>query len=149
MNSHLRLAVLEDRLAVEAIVTSAYSPYVPRIGREPGPMRDDYGALILQGRVHVLQTEGTVQGVLVLIPEMDTMLLDNVAVAPSEQGLGFGRMLLEFAEQAARNAGFHSIRLYTNEAMTENITLYSRIGYVETHRVEEKGFRRVYMAKSL
>jgi ribosomal protein S18 acetylase RimI-like enzyme len=149
MHSHLRLAVIDDRRAVEAIVRSAYSPYVARLGREPGPMRDDYGALILQGRVHVLQTEGTVQGVLVLIPEMDTMLLANVAVAPSAQGLGFGRRLLEFAEQAARNAGFHSISLYTNEAMSENISLYSRIGYVETRRVEEKGFRRVYMAKSL
>ena len=33
--------------------------------------------------------------------------------------------------------------------MTENIALYSRIGYVETHRAEEKGLRRVYMTKSL
>jgi len=110
-------------------------------------MGDDYGAHILQGRVYVLETEGTVQGILVLIPEINTMLLDNVAVASSAQGLGFGRALLEFAEQAARHAGFHSIRLYTNEAMTENIALYSRLGYVETHRVEEKGFRRVYMTK--
>ena len=33
--------------------------------------------------------------------------------------------------------------------MTENIALYSRIGYAETHRIEEKGLRRVYMAKPL
>ena len=33
--------------------------------------------------------------------------------------------------------------------MTENIALYSRIGYVETHRAEEKKLRRVYMAKRL
>jgi hypothetical protein len=33
--------------------------------------------------------------------------------------------------------------------MTENLALYSRLGYVETHRGEEKGFPRVYMAKRL
>jgi len=33
--------------------------------------------------------------------------------------------------------------------MTENIALYSRIGYVETYRAEEKGLRRVHMTKLL
>jgi ribosomal protein S18 acetylase RimI-like enzyme len=75
------------------------------------------------------------------------MLLDNVAVAPAAQGSGLGRKMLEFAEAEAVEAGYRSIRLYTNEAMTENIELYTRMGYSETHRVEEKGFRRVYMSK--
>ncbi len=57
--------------------------------------------------------------------------------------------MLEFAERAALALGYRSIKLYTNEAMTENIGLYSRMGYVETHRAEEKGLRRVYMAKPL
>jgi ribosomal protein S18 acetylase RimI-like enzyme len=54
-----------------------------------------------------------------------------------------------FAERSARDAGYKSIRLYTHEKMTQNIALYSRIGYVETHRGEEKGLRRVYMIKAL
>src|SRR3954447_24504740 len=112
-------------------------------------MLDNYAALIENGRVHVIEHEGIVQGVLVLIPEDDAMLLDNVAVAPAAQGRGLGRKMLEFAERTAINYGHHHIRLYTNEAMTENIALYLRIGYSETHRVEEKGFRRVYMVKSL
>jgi hypothetical protein len=33
--------------------------------------------------------------------------------------------------------------------MTENIGLYQRIGYVETRRVTEKGYDRVYMTKQL
>ena len=33
--------------------------------------------------------------------------------------------------------------------MTENISLYIRIGYVETHQGGEKGFRRVYMEKQI
>ncbi len=144
-----RIATSEDRPAVEAIVRAAYSPYVSRIGREPGPMLDDYGALIHEGRVHVMERSGGVIGILVLIPEKDAMLLDNVAVAPDAQGSGVGRAMLEFAEEAAIGAGYGTLRLYTNEAMTENIELYSRIGYSETHRAEEKGLRRVYMAKEV
>ncbi len=112
-------------------------------------MLDDYGALISGGLVHVIESDGVVQGILVLIPGADAMLLDNVAVAPAAQGLGLGRTLLAFAEQAARGAGYRSIRLYTNEAMIENIALYLRIGYRETHRGEENGLRRVYMTKAL
>ena len=97
----------------------------------------------------MLEDETAIVGVLVLIPEAEALLLDNVAILPAAQGLGHGRRLLLFAEQFARDAGYRSIRLYTNEAMTENIALYSRIGYVETHRAEEKKLRRVYMAKRL
>ena len=112
-------------------------------------MSDDYASLIEAGRVRVAERDGAVLGVLVLIPERDAMLLDNVAVDPGAQGSGLGRRMLEHAEQAARGAGYRAIRLYTNEAMTENIGLYTRIGYAETHRAEEKGLRRVYMVKAL
>ena len=137
-----------DRPAVEAIVEAAYSPWIACVGRKPGPMLDDYGALIRQGCVHVLD-DGIVQGVIVLRPEQDGMLLDNIAVAPSAQGRGHGRTMLDFAEHATRAAGLPAVRLYTNEAMTENIALYARLGYVETHRDIANGFRRVYMSKVL
>jgi GNAT superfamily N-acetyltransferase len=149
MSGGIRIAVTEDRPVIEAIVAAAYAPYVPRIGRPPGPMLDDYAALIREGLVHVIESAGTIQGLVVLRPLVDALLLDNIAVAPSARGTGVGRQLLQFAEQAARKAGFPVIRLYTHEAMTENIALYGRIGYVETHRGEEKGLRRVYMAKAL
>ncbi|GAD96801.1 hypothetical protein AOR_1_1006034 [Paecilomyces variotii No. 5] len=139
----------EDLQAIEAIVRHAYSPYVDRIGREPGPMLDDYRSHISNHHAHVIVQNGIVQGFLVLIPEREAMLLDNVAVAPAAHGKGLGRRLLDFAEQAARKSGCGSIKLYTNEAMTENIALYSRLGYLETHRIEEKGLKRVYMVKRL
>jgi ribosomal protein S18 acetylase RimI-like enzyme len=143
----LRLGTNDDLTAVRDVVRSAYSHYVPRIGREPAPMLDDYNQLIRGGFVHVVEHAGVVRGVLVLKPQDGALLLDNVAVHPSAQGLGLGRAMLEFAERAAVVAGYRTIRLYTHEAMTENIELYRRIGYAETHRVEEYGFRRVHMAK--
>jgi ribosomal protein S18 acetylase RimI-like enzyme len=130
-------------------VRAAYSPYVSRIGRKPAPMLDDYHALIEEGRVYVVEHDNAVRGILVLIAEENSMLLDNVAVAPAARGLGLGRSMLEFAERVAIDRGYFQIRLYTNEAMTESIALYSRIGYRETHRAEENGLRRVYMSKLL
>ncbi|MGF9764365.1 GNAT family N-acetyltransferase [Microvirga sp. 0TCS3.31] len=143
-----RLATPSDLPEVENIIRAAYSGFIDWIGREPGPMLDDYASLISQGQVYVLEDVGIV-GVLVLVPEPDTMLLDNVAIAPSAQGRGYGRLLLDFAEQEARRQGFGAIRLYTNSLMTENLRLYPRRGYVETHRGREKGFSRVYMTKQL
>ncbi len=134
---------------VEEIVRDAYSPYLARIGRRPGPMLGDYRALIEAGRVSVVERAGRVRGLLVLIPEENAMLLDNLAVAPAAHGLGLGRQLLEFAEHTAARLGYPLIRLYTHESMTENIELYSRRGYFETHRGEEQGLRRVYMSKPL
>lgn len=144
-----RPATLADRQAIEDIVRQAYSPYIARMGRPPGPMLDDYEALISDGRVFVIETEGVIQGLIVLIPEKDAMLLENVAVAPEFKGKGIGRSLLEYAERSARAAGYRAVRLYTHEKMTENIALYTRIGYVETHRAEEIGLKRVFMTKQL
>jgi len=145
----LRPATAADLPALTAIVDAAYGPYIPRIGRKPGPMTDDYTALVAQGLVQVLEDQGRVCGLLVLIAQPDALLLDNIAIAPEAQGRGFGRLLLAAAEHAARSAGLPVIRLYTNVAMTENIAIYSRHGYAETGRRIENGLHRVYMEKRL
>jgi GNAT superfamily N-acetyltransferase len=77
------------------------------------------------------------------------LLLDNVAFDPVVQGKGYGRALIAFAEAEARRHGHKELRLYTHVLMTENLTLYGRLGFRETGRVREKGYDRVYMAKAL
>lgn len=149
MPIHIRPATVDDISAIERIVRDAYSPYIQRIGATPGPMLDDYPARIAQGLVHVLLASGDIQALLVLIPEPDCLLLDNIAVSPGAQGKGYGRHLLRFAEDEARRRGLAAIRLYTQEKMTENIGIYRRHGYVETHRAEEIGLKRVFMKKAL
>ncbi len=57
--------------------------------------------------------------------------------------------MLENAEREARRYGFGASRFYTHVLITENLTIYAQLGYVETHRAEEKGFSRVYMAKQV
>jgi ribosomal protein S18 acetylase RimI-like enzyme len=131
------------------VVHAAYRHYIPRIGKPPGPMLDDYAARIADGQAWVLEDAGKIKGILVLEETPEGFLLDNIAILPEGQGKGYGRALIEFAEAEARRRAFAEIRLYTHEMMTENIALYTRIGFVETHRVSEKGYDRVYMTKLL
>jgi N-acetylglutamate synthase-like GNAT family acetyltransferase len=145
----IRLARAQEAGVVAAIVHAAYVVYLPRIGAKPGPMLDDYDELVAQRRVYVLEDDGEIEGLVVLIPEDKTMLLDNVAVRPEAQGKGYGNRLIAFAEDQARAAGYDSIRLFTHELMTENQGRYKFLGFVETHRGEEKGLKRVYMTKVL
>jgi len=147
----IRPATSDDVPAIERVVQAAYTHYIARNGATPGPMLDDYPARVAQGVVHVLVAAGRVKGLIVLIPEPDagSLLLDNIAVSPCAQGKGYGRALLEWAEAAARDGGFSRIRLYTQEVMTENIAIYTRRGYVETHRATQIGLNRIFMQKPL
>jgi ribosomal protein S18 acetylase RimI-like enzyme len=145
----LRPAEDEDAPRVAALVDSAYRPYIDRIGFPPRPMLDDYAQVIRHSRVTVAEAQATMVGVIVLNSDGEGFFIDNVAVHPSQRGRGVGRGLLEFAEAEARRAGFDSIYLYTHERMTENIALYSRIGYEEFDRRDQGGFSLVYMRKPL
>ena len=77
------------------------------------------------------------------------MQMDNVAVHPSMQGKGLGKQLIEHAHRVAISLGATKIDLYTHELMTKNIGMYEAMGYLETHRILEKGYARVYMRKAL
>jgi ribosomal protein S18 acetylase RimI-like enzyme len=136
-------------MKVAALVDDAYGHYVERIGRLPGPMIEDYSDVIANREVTVAESDGTIVGLLVLGVTDEGFAIDNVAVDPSRRGTGLGRALLELAEAKARRAGFDSIYLYTHEKMTENLELYSRIGYVEYDRRSRGDFSLVFMRKQL
>jgi GNAT superfamily N-acetyltransferase len=144
----IRFAVPGEAGTIRDIVLAAYQRYVALMGGPPGPMLDDYAARVAAGQVWVLQdAAGAIGGILVLEDGPDCFLLDNIAVVPDRQGLGYGRMLLDFAEAEAVRRGWDSVTLYTNVVMVENIAIYTARGYVETGRRREKGFDRVYMEK--
>ena len=144
-----RAAVPEDAPGAAACAHAAYRHYVDRNGLVPVPMRQDYGEVIRDYDVTVVEHDGEIVAVLALLLTDEGFLLDNVAVRPDHQGLGVGRFLLEHAEEEARRQGYDSIYLYAQEIMTENLALYRRIGYVEYARRTEFGLHRVYLRKPL
>lgn len=145
----LRAATEVDVPRLSELVRAAYSVYVPRMGREPRPMVDDYLTVVRERDVVLAEEEGRVVGMAVLAVTEEGFLLDNLAVDPARQGQGVGRALLLEAEAAARRAGFDAIYLFTHETMTENIALYERIGYVEYDRRPADEWSVVYLRKRL
>jgi GNAT superfamily N-acetyltransferase len=143
----LRPAIDEDAAKVTALVNAAYGHYEQRIGMVPRPMTDNYAEVIKNYRVTIAESGQAIVGVIVLTVTEEGFLIDNVAVVPSYHGKGIGRALLKFAEAEARRAGFDSIYLYTHEKMTENLALYSKIGYVEYDCRSQGDFSLVYMRK--
>jgi len=143
----IRRAGPGDVAALRAIAAAAYEKYVPRIGRAPAPMTADYAQPVSAGQAWAAVQDEVVVGFAILIAETGYLLLENVAVLPAAQGGGVGGRLLALAEEQARGLGLAEVRLYTNEAMTENIAYYTRHGYTETGRQEQAGFRRVFFRK--
>ena len=147
----IRQASQADCAAVVACVRAAYVKYVGRIGGEPAPMLADYPTLIARGVVYVLPDglSGDLRGLIVVWPKDGAMFVENVAVDPSYQREGLGCRLMAFAEELARAAGLPDLRLHTNEAMTENLAFYGRLGFEEISRSVQDGYRRVFLRKIL
>ena len=143
----LRIAAAADVPRLTELVDAAYGHYVERIGGQPRPMTDDYADVVRTRRVTVAERAGQIVGLIVLEIDNQQITVDNVAVDPAHQGTGVGRALLEHAEAAARDAGHDAIYLYTHELMTENLALYSGIGYVEYERHQHGPARLVHFRK--
>lgn len=144
----IRPARPADVPVIHDLVQRAYGLYVERIGRRPTPMDDDYAEKVDQGLAFVAD-DGSVIGLIVLIHKPDHILIENVAVDPDRQGEGIGQALLTYAETSAQESGTSTVRLYTNAKMTENLALYSHLGYREVDRRRESGFERVFLFKRL
>jgi ribosomal protein S18 acetylase RimI-like enzyme len=143
-----RLATPADLAAVENLVIASYEKYLRRVDKPPAPMERDYAEAIANQEVWILgnPVDGVIS--LVVVPD-NALLIENIAVHPSTQGSGRGRTLMDFSERVAAARGLSRLVLYTNEVMTENLSLYMHLGFSELGRRTEDGRRRVYMEKIL
>jgi GNAT superfamily N-acetyltransferase len=145
----IRLASFFDERSIVALIDAAYRDYIPKLGRDPQPMTDDYAVLIAAGEVWVLDGSSALDGVLVVQRQEDCLLVRTVGIAPTCQRQGLGSRLMGEVERMAAEADIRTLRLYTNEMMTGNVELYERLGYTETHRTGPEGKQVIYMTKEL
>lgn len=149
MTIETRRAVTQDVAAVTDCVCQAFIHYIPRIGKQPGPMLDDYQMLVRQGAVWVAVQQTDVLGVLVLSETDEGFCIETIAVRPNAQGLGIGRKLLSHAEILAKQSGHSSIYLSTHRLMHESQSVYAHVGYVEFDRRMVKGYDRIFVRKQI
>lgn len=70
-------------------------------------------------------------------------------VAPSARGLGVGRRLLSELEQRAAAAGVRTVRLDTNRALKEAISMYRASGYREIDAFNDEPYAHHWFEKRL
>jgi GNAT superfamily N-acetyltransferase len=145
----LRRAADADVRAITELVADAYRHYEPLIGRTPLPMLIHYEDAVREHDIWVLDADAVLVGILELEQRPDHIWIENVAVSPSWQGRGLGRLLLRHAEDEARRHGLIELGLLTNERYVHNVAMYTRYGYVETDRVPHQGTNLVYFRKRL
>jgi ribosomal protein S18 acetylase RimI-like enzyme len=144
---HIRPGLPADVVAIRALTRAAYAKWVPLIGREPLPMAADYDRALLEHAFDLLLADGRLVGLIETKVEPDHLWIENVAVAPKEQGKGWGRRLLAHAERKAQAANLAELRLLTNPAFQGNVRLYQAIGYTITRTEPFRGGTTVYMGK--
>lgn len=144
----LRKALPQDAAAIRALTRAAYAKWVPLIGREPMPMTVDYDRAVQERGFDLLFAHGRLIALIETILHPDHLFIENVAVAPEEQGRGLGHRLLEHAERMARAADLPELRLLTNQAFEANIRLYRSIGFrIDRTEPFSGGGVTVYMSK--
>jgi DNA-binding MarR family transcriptional regulator/GNAT superfamily N-acetyltransferase len=75
--------------------------------------------------------------------------LKRMWVAESARGLGVGRRLLGALEHRAAISGAGTVRLETNKALTEAISLYRSAGYTEVSPFNEEAYAHHWFEKHL
>lgn len=149
MTTRVRLARVVEITAIRSVVHAAYAPYRGRLPVTPAPLLVDHEAIVSAMGCSVAIDDDVVVGVLVMWPHPDHLLVENLAVRPDRQGRGVGTLLLAHAERAASDLHLPSVRLYTNELMTENLLWYPSRGYRETGRRQDGPYSRVLFEKRL
>lgn len=145
----LRPAHTRDLQSIRACAIEAYGQYIDAIGRAPAPMNANFAEQIATGQLLVAETDaGQFAGYIAFFPLDDYMHLDSIAVSKSAQNQGIGKQLLQQCEDSARKCGLKGVRLYTNEKMTANLTIYPHLGFRETERRHNEGYSRVFFEKT-
>lgn len=124
---------------------AAYTAYRDRMqGQRLPPMDLDYRSEIRDFPTWVAECDGSIAGGLSMMFQTEHASIANIAVHPEHQGQGLGGRLMRFAQTRAVEKGYSELRLATHVLLTENVSLYRHLGWVEYDRDDV----RVYMKKS-
>ena len=146
-DTQIRRACQVDAADIRELTRSAYAKWIPVIGREPVPMVADYDRAVREHMIDLLFVGAELVALIETVNRADHLLIENVAVAPSFQGRGYGRLLLDHAERLAASLGLPEIKLYTNQRFVTNVELYGRLGYTIDRAEPFMGSAKVHMSK--
>jgi len=150
-NAHitLRPAGPDDSGQLAEIAREAYGKYLEMLDEPPAPILLDYDEVAASGRTYVAVEADRVLGMVTVEPGEPHLILRNLAVRPSRQGGGIGRVLVSLVEDMARENDLSGVRLWTRAEMSDNIAFYKGLDYVVTHSEQTEKASRVFFCKEL
>jgi len=81
--------------------------------------------------------------------DSNTAEIKRMWVDPARRGIGLGRRLLGRLEGEVRSSGRSRVVLDTNDALTEAISMYGRLGYISIERYNDNPYADRWFEKSL
>jgi N-acetylglutamate synthase-like GNAT family acetyltransferase len=124
-----RRAGPSDADAIRQLTREVYAKWVHVIGREPLPMQADYDKAVREHWIDLAESDGSLVGLIEMIPCNDHLFIENLAVAKALQGRGLATKLLHHSEQLALGCGLPEVQLATNQAFDDNLNFYKKRGY--------------------
>lgn len=131
----IRTGTEDDAAAVIALWTEAYTLRGPE-GRKTPYVEREYLDSYRDGRVFVVEDDGTVVGVVVFLPPgaarwtgESEAALTRLAVTTTARGKGVGRALTARCGEEAEAAGATAIVLWSRPYQTPAHRLYESLGY--------------------
>lgn len=94
------------------------------------------------GEIFFCLDNGKVMGTCAVIPHGGVYELIKMAVDPSSQGKGYGRMLMDAAVKYCKDKGAPEIHILSNTVLTPAISLYKKSGFEVVHLGPHPDYKR-------
>jgi len=120
--------VKDSQLHIEKIIERSEIPF--DLLDTADPSRSRINEYLKTGTCYVAKIDFRVVGVLVLNQiDSASMEVKNIAVNENEQGKGFGKALLGYAEVVSRALGYEKLVIGTGNSSLHQLALYQKEGF--------------------
>ena len=114
----------------------AVSALIPQLSPESPPLSEEHFRKIIRTKgshLFIAEYQNRIVGMLTLatypVPTADRYWIEDVVIDKSVRGKGFGREIINFAIEFARQQGAGSVNLTSRPFRTEANRLYKSIGF--------------------
>jgi len=121
----------ETTITIEKLFSSS-PPYDLLLLADPS--KEIINQYLLEGKCYIVRLEEEIIGALVLLKtDGHTLEIKNIAIDPKFQGQGYGKQLLKYAEETAKQESYRNLFIGTGNSSIFQFVLYQKMGFEVDH----------------